>query len=317
MFHIHSINPSNSHHLEAIKRQDFTYGLEILTPINYTINQSLFSYSFKAPLSFFISPEFIDVLKSKSIITALSINTRLDHDNVFAILPSGTLLLNISRNTYETLGLEGIKSPQKDRFIIQIDLKHESFKHGTKLYDRAKWCFQNTLTDSFEFYISSVDSNGSNFQLSFENLELISQSRNHIFKNIKTPLFELLNFDLNTNSGLETATELFEWIGMVLNDSPRLNVSDSPDPYISYYSVPEPYAPLDIYSHSIIGLLSKETILHIVKDLEFKVLNNQLDWFCLSRWGFRDSYGVGGQAGEDDISILLTRSGGMFCQVEC
>lgn len=40
-------------------------------------------------------------------LTLLSINTRIDCDNTVAITPRGELVLNLDKDTYESLGIDG------------------------------------------------------------------------------------------------------------------------------------------------------------------------------------------------------------------
>ncbi|KAK2553097.1 Ribonuclease P protein subunit p40 [Acropora cervicornis] len=72
----------------------------------------------EAPLHAFIETDFIKTFVKDGQFVALSWETRVDTGNCVAVLPNGTLILSLNKDTYEQLGLTGKPSAfqKKQRF---------------------------------------------------------------------------------------------------------------------------------------------------------------------------------------------------------
>ena len=72
----------------------------------------------------------------------------------------GRLVLNISKNIYEQLGLEGQPSSfcrkQRHRYVVTLDLLETSFRPPNNIYKRVEWCFSNRLGLAANVLISWV-----------------------------------------------------------------------------------------------------------------------------------------------------------------
>lgn len=103
------------------------------------------------PISLFLDPVFAHSYIHNGSLVALSAG-RLDVDDVFCLDGHGTLHLSLTRDTYQSLGLEGRKSKMThtssgragdrrsggvERWTVRIDLKDQSFKPGKAGYTRT------------------------------------------------------------------------------------------------------------------------------------------------------------------------------------
>ncbi|RIB00215.1 ribonuclease P 40kDa subunit-domain-containing protein [Gigaspora rosea] len=124
-----------------------------------------FYYKADIHLSYFIERSFIQDYLQKGRVVAQSLGEGIDVSNVIALDGSGTLILNLTKDTYKQLGLPGKPAKfgtDRQRFVVQINLLEKSMIPGKKGFERIKWCFDNTLSDPFPFLISYIDS-GINF----------------------------------------------------------------------------------------------------------------------------------------------------------
>jgi len=75
-------------------------------------------------------------------------------------LCKGRLILNVNKDIYTQLGLEGRPSKftqkQKSRYVINIDLISAHFHPSKKNYKRVQWCFTDRLNLVFDFIITWV-----------------------------------------------------------------------------------------------------------------------------------------------------------------
>jgi hypothetical protein len=205
---------------KCVEQHYFNKSLQTISPKPITLPE-YFYYEMNCPLSFFISPEFIETLMKRRVYV-LSRNVRIDVDCVFAVIPSGKLILNLNQEMYQRLGLTGPKSRlDSQRRIITIDLK-DLAKEST-LYDRVSWCFSNTCTDIFSFFMSTWNSN-LNASQEFVMPETISHTKIHvqcktkILRDCLTPSITKL---YSTEEDRQDLMDVLEWIGMACIHSPR------------------------------------------------------------------------------------------------
>jgi len=73
----------------------------------------------KFPVHKFLDKQFIEAFVKSGRLTALSIETCIDTDDCAAVTPSGHLVLNLLKETYQTLGLEGAQSKfSTERYVM-------------------------------------------------------------------------------------------------------------------------------------------------------------------------------------------------------
>lgn len=73
---------------------------------------------------------------------------------------TGILVLNVSKDIYEQLGLEGRPSHFNkkipSRFVVTIDLVKPSFRPDKKNYRRIQWCLTNRLDLNLNVLVSWI-----------------------------------------------------------------------------------------------------------------------------------------------------------------
>ncbi|KAG0003791.1 hypothetical protein BGZ65_001349 [Modicella reniformis] len=94
---------------------------------------------------------------------ALSVQSGIDTDDVVCLDGKGKLILSLTKDSYEQLGLTG--SPSKfnsgrQRYVVELDLRSPAMIPGKPGFERIKWCFENTLTKIFPMVLASVDPEG-------------------------------------------------------------------------------------------------------------------------------------------------------------
>ncbi|KAI9593740.1 ribonuclease P 40kDa subunit-domain-containing protein [Syncephalis fuscata] len=168
---------TRSRHERVIRDHYFNHALQVFLPtprppqplpdwfavgdvsIDGTKKDDAFYYDAKLPLTHFIEPDFITryIRNGVASTVAISVGTHIDRDDVVALDASGRLILNVTKDTYEKLGLDGQPSrfskQQPQRFVITLDLTLAAMKPGKKLYDRIRWCFENTFNEPVRFFI--------------------------------------------------------------------------------------------------------------------------------------------------------------------
>ncbi|KAI8915025.1 ribonuclease P 40kDa subunit-domain-containing protein [Powellomyces hirtus] len=301
---------SHQHALTVCKTHDFNNAVDILLPIEdaqlftsikHTIEGDYF-YKATLPLSFFLEEATLKNYVRQGGFTALRCNAKIDTDDVFALLPTGVLVLNVTKDTYESLGLVGSHSQcgteKGQRFDVRIDLSDPDFKKSRQ-FDRVKWCFSHTLAQPFEFYVSFVDaktgkSQGVEFpskantkhfpmqvqETNMENILIPSLPSHPTSTDIPGPVRDIWRADM-----LDT----LEWFGMVANEATRINSNDNVDPFYSVYACPEPNSPGSLTRTSVGGFIHPSQISSIIATAIEQVDNGVVPWAAVMVWGFRDA----------------------------
>lgn len=154
----------------------------------------------------------------------------------------GKLTINLSKESYYSLGLNGVKSRvSSDRYVVTIDLCNPKFRPGNSFYDRVKWCFTNSVIANFSVLVTSTELDQQGRFVSSLELEDISFKRHSPqivkseVKNVFSPDFAELKSGVNEL----LVHDAVEWIGLVLTQSPRISIFDDVDPFISSYILPD------------------------------------------------------------------------------
>ncbi|KAJ1981781.1 hypothetical protein H4R33_005174 [Dimargaris cristalligena] len=190
-------NPISQHAFpHAVKLSFFGYNQDPTQFIeqNLTLPAPLSYYLVKMPLGELLDPAFITPFVPRSnagsadsggkgaakpgppapvgeaggILSVLSMNTRIDQHDVFALTPSGHFIFDLTKDTYELSGLTGgrlTSSPTTTtlpnpvpRFVVTVDLHTDpAFQPGTKAYTRFRWTLDNILNAPAEFALTCID----------------------------------------------------------------------------------------------------------------------------------------------------------------
>jgi hypothetical protein len=119
---------------------------------------------------------FLEMIRSERFILFVeSIRTETDRTNCFSILSDGKFSMILDKATYHSLGLSGRPAerlkkrkevhrlPEKQYFVVEIDLKHASFAPGNSLFERVKWCLSSERIDPAEFSFFLYDKQGNSY----------------------------------------------------------------------------------------------------------------------------------------------------------
>ncbi|KAJ3175105.1 Ribonuclease P protein subunit p40 [Geranomyces variabilis] len=304
--------------INACKTHDFNNAIDVVIPaadpqpLAAEIAQCIdgcFYYRASLPLSYFLGDRVLSHIKAGNFM-ALRADAHIDTDDVFAILPSGVMVLNVGKDTYESLGLAGKESKlpadRGRRFVVRINMKSPDFHKKTKLWKRLEWCFSHTLVGTFDFWLARFDilsGKTTELLLTFPfnarptryPLSVTTSTQSSVSipsLPLPSPFPSDCEFKTDQEAAREHAVDVFEWLGLAAHAAPRIAASDSIDPFYSVYSPPEPNAPGDLTTLSIRGFITPQHIEAIITRAAAAVdsdANGTPAWAAAMVWGFRDS----------------------------
>jgi ribonuclease P/MRP protein subunit RPP40 len=165
-------------------------------------------------------------------------------------LYEGILRMELTRPTYERCGLQGTpiedggKKHQKQRWVVEHDLRKDSMKHGKSGFSRLEWACKNVLDQSLIWLFYNF--NPSSAEALAEGKEPISKHAPwlHDITPDATKMEDVLVPKLSASDlkGLyaeEDALGLLEYLHMLSLRSPRVEKGDSINPHLSRYEVPD------------------------------------------------------------------------------
>ncbi|KAJ3172145.1 Ribonuclease P protein subunit p40 [Geranomyces variabilis] len=331
--------------INACKTHDFNHAIDVVIPVKdpqplaAEITKCIdgcYYYRASLPLSYFLEDSVLSRIKWGTFM-ALRADAHIDTDDVFAILPSGTMVLNVGKDTYESLGLAGKESKlpadRGRRFDVRIKMKSPDFHKKTKLWKRLEWCFSHTLVGKFDFWLMDFDILAGKTTEPFPpfpinakptrySLSVTTSSQSSVIiptLPLPSPLPSDCESKTEQQAAREHAVDVFEWLGLAAHAAPRIAASDSIDPFYSVYSPPQPNAPGDLTTLSIRGFISAQHVEAIITRAAAAVDSDTKGtpaWAAAMVWGFRDSpvswreqeHGYG-DGGENDFLILLEGKG--------
>ncbi|KAF9973111.1 Ribonuclease P protein subunit p40 [Actinomortierella ambigua] len=316
-------------HTRLIDTHPFNHKLQVFlpTPCTPAIRNTLvaqllkntYYYHAKVPLSLFLTPEFMQHARNGMI--ALSVDGGIDTHNIVCLDGKGSLILALTKDTYEQLGLDGVPSKfvaKRQRYVVKIDLRAPAMVPKKPGFERIKWCFENTLVEKFSMLIASVDAEGTSLPIEFP--PEINARTLAFAVNIET-LPDIVVPDTtrirtirhnNTHQWRTSVSQLHEWIGMATIGSPRIHLHDRIDPYLCVYDPPTqkktplsaaaaatatahapspPPVPSTASLLQITGFIPPQAIQIILQSLR-NLLDDSatnMEWAHCCVWGFEDS----------------------------
>ncbi|KAL6467795.1 hypothetical protein MHYP_G00234720 [Metynnis hypsauchen] len=293
-----------SRHEMHVSRHCFNYKISLLLPecevlpvrvANVIHNFSSYYLVRDLPVYKFLEEKWLATVVKKGSFYALSCKTRIDEDNVCALLSSGQLILSLDKDTYEQLGLEGRPSLYSHkkvmRYVVSVDLTNKSLVPGTKRYQQVLLCLKERVMLRSDFLLTTchpgADKDGAlhNLLSQYTYEECRPTLHSQTLKNLFCP--SLHHSDL-WGKGLScTPNQFLEWLGAV-----NLNIScdNSAASFLSTYTCPEPRAPV---SQSVLctvtGLIPPKDVCRLLKELRcYFAEPNFAAWVSLTVHGFVD-----------------------------
>ncbi|KAJ2690490.1 hypothetical protein IWW39_000737 [Coemansia spiralis] len=297
-----SLGSKKKEHLKCITSHPFNHRCTIIAPNSLDIGQLMKAhmgcyYRATLKLSDLIDPAFIAAFVKNNTLLALSPG-RIDTDDVFAIDGNGTLILNVCKDTYESLGIVGTQAKipleRGSRFVIKIDLKAACMVPEKKYYQRIKAGFDTVLNEGIEFLIGFYDSETGgalNFDVPGATQCLPTVEEHMVAEALVPQLLELLAAkDKAEEDWIECAQEVFEWVGLATLGS-SLVVGTRADPEVCEYVVSEPYTRANLRIVSVSGMLSPMAISAVAHKLATQASTQDAaecgTFLCV--WGHEDA----------------------------
>ncbi|XP_011501085.1 PREDICTED: ribonuclease P protein subunit p40-like isoform X2 [Ceratosolen solmsi marchali] len=242
-----------------------------------------------------INRTFINSFIKQGTFSLLTVDKRLDIDNLIAITPDGHLWLNLRRSCYQKLGIEGkptrFERKEHSRYVVKINLKASKLTPGNKYYERIYTNLDKMLDLTFDVIISwdplaericpsSVaawfDKRG--FPVNICHQQVIRRCE----YSLEIPALVQNNYK-----------EFFEWLGVFCIDGNLINENKNMEAqYVSSYECPKPRIQVgQIQYLQFTGFFTQKKILKIYNAWKkYALLNNTiLPWCTIDIQGFVDS----------------------------
>jgi len=212
--------------------------------------------------------------------------------NTFS-LRNSVLRLDIDKATYERCGLVGAGAPHpgrkhvKSRFRIELDLRLPSMEHGKKGFERIKWAFKNVLNESLAWLFVDMENEDSSSGVIAALHPQIKELKPAISRVADTvPPF--VNDEETVHDPLYEE-QLFEWLGLVALNSPRISQSDTVDSYLCRYALPDAFDAMEdsaLNTQSIVhlrwhGFASSIFVRHLWIIMRMALKEKSNSWFSL------------------------------------
>ncbi|KAJ2158092.1 hypothetical protein GGF46_004027 [Coemansia sp. RSA 552] len=296
---VSGLGSKKQEHISCIESHPFNYRLSIVAPqgsnkVGQTLARHVGSY-FKISLRLadLIDPAFIANYVKRNTVVALSTTRYIDADDVFAIDGRGYLVLNVCKDTYETLGLVGRQAQfpleRGARFIIEIDLKSDLMDPAKKYFQRIHSRFRAVLDELVEFTIGYYDKDGRPLNLDLPGASIHEpRFEEHRLVGALVPEIseQFIGAKKQSEEWADEAQGIFEWIGLAASGSRAVIGSERPDAHTCLYDVPEPNTPADLCVTTATGLLSAKAISTVVQEL---LGDPQTPEFYICVWGHEDA----------------------------
>ncbi|KAF9124119.1 hypothetical protein BGW39_008437, partial [Mortierella sp. 14UC] len=251
----YSFNSPKQLHTRCITTHPFNHRIQVFLPTELSpaiqtalteklLNETSTYYHASVPLSLLLTSNFMQYIRNGMI--ALSIQGGIDTHDVVCLDGKGKLILNLTKDSYEQLGLSGKPStfhPDRQRYVVEIELNTPAMIPGKPGFERIKWCFENTLITPFSMLFASVDPQGVSLPIEFpESVGATAKTFNvqatplsNIVIPDATPIRTVGKNDLRWR---RLVSDLYEWVGLASLQSDRITFGDNIDPFLCVYSSP-------------------------------------------------------------------------------
>ncbi|EYE92718.1 ribonuclease P protein subunit p40 [Aspergillus ruber CBS 135680] len=319
--------PTKKSPFSAIQSHPYIHTVETILPeaLYWSIGDSLdaklqkpqYAKVFMSPASL-LEDEFFNAYIKIGNILMIS-EGRSGTENVFS-LRDGILRLELGKETFERTGLTGKpvrgggRKHAKERYFVELNLRLPSMLHGKKGFERIIWAFQNVLTESVAWLFCDLASESNGLPKDIKNTPLQKHKPEIVECDVtRIPHREVLappsQMDITESTPSEDVQEhcnaLSEWLAMIALESPRVTSTDTIDPYLSRYSVPDAddSNPTNLISLKWHGFINSRWITHLLTTLLLETSSQTVgaqSWIALS------SNALGREAvdGRDGYTIL-------------
>ncbi|KAL2129544.1 hypothetical protein VTI74DRAFT_7628 [Chaetomium olivicolor] len=245
--------PTKSKPWATLTSQDFVHRADLVVPqeVFDLLQETLLKTKTSAPefkrvvmsLHDILTGDFFKEYIKKGNVLMLS-KGRRGIDNVFA-LRSGTLTMFLDKEAYERAGLvgkpHGVKGRRglKPRWIVEFDLTEPSMFPGKKGFDRLIYASKNVLAEPITWLFCNISATTPSPDPLSPYLPTPFTANPSIVEGIDAVMPKLSADPSADKEDFEDfTTGLYEWLSLIRLQSPRVQVGDQIDPYLSRYQVP-------------------------------------------------------------------------------
>ncbi|KAI1102740.1 ribonuclease P 40kDa subunit [Jackrogersella minutella] len=240
----------------ALLAQDFIHKVDLILPeeLVQLVRDKIIDDPSRVPVFYKVIMRLGQVLEGDFFTEYIKIGNimmlsegKIDSDNVFS-LRDGVLTMYLEKETYERAGLVGKphgakgKRGFKPRWIVQFDLRSPSMLRGKKAFDRLVYACKNVLNTPVTWLFHNLSKTpvpeplSQHYPTKYMSHPGVSEDIFAKVPSLRPPptIFSSQNrLDLD-----EFAMDIHEWLSLVRLGSPRVNVNDNIDPYLSCYAIP-------------------------------------------------------------------------------
>jgi len=245
-----------------------------------------------------IRKEFIEAFIKRGSLTLLSQDTCIDQHDCIALTDKGILQLNLTKDTYQHLGLQGVPSSFNKsnihKYVVNIDLTAESFLPGKKCWERVRWCLTDrlNLNMNYLFLWQPIDAEicSSSLAVYFTNngsqvFECSPDRQITHFNGVRSPKLNSEEVRESTNNA--GYVNMWQWLGAM-----KLNIEEgASDDFVSTLCCAEPAVELAACtSCQLTGFISSQQVHAVCLAVREEMKQNaELSWAALTVHGFQDS----------------------------
>ncbi|XP_076023804.1 ribonuclease P protein subunit p40 [Genypterus blacodes] len=280
-----------------LEQHHFNYKVSVLLPdcdsAPSAVGAALSSFSSfylikKLPVYELLDTHFLQRAVHQAHVCGLSYRCRMDEEACVALLPNGSLVLSLDKDSYELLGVEGKASTfnhrTSSRFIVRVNLTDSSMAPGGRGHQRLLTGLRSRVQLQTDFLLSHHPGGGdalqdllSRYEWTEHKPEVRSRTLTHL--PFPTPMTSDLQCD---------AYSFLEWLGAV---DAGISWEKSSSSFLSSFLCPQPEEILSgALSVSVCGLLLPEDIHTLLQELRRYLQERPPDsWAVLTVHGFADS----------------------------
>ncbi|XP_053402543.1 ribonuclease P protein subunit p40-like isoform X2 [Mercenaria mercenaria] len=291
-------------HRKRIFEHPFNSSVHIMLPecsqipklVDNLLSDEQAYFTQQVPLDKLLDIDFIEGFIKAGSVQMISQGTSVDADDCVALLPTGKLVLNLCKDTFQQLGLNGQPSKagkNTGKYVVQIDTLAEKFYLGMKQYERVKWCL--TQLSHTDFLVtwkpndekvcpSSIQNYFINKGLQCSRLKLSKTV--HEFRDINVPIIDSEVYYPNSDQEYCGYEEMFEWLGAC---AVGIDLYEG-DGYVSTYCCPCPSREIKCCVGSQYGgFIHPDTVQQTIDSLRKYMKEKKLPWCSVTVNGFMDT----------------------------
>ncbi|CAG9836428.1 unnamed protein product [Diabrotica balteata] len=318
----------------TINNLHYNYMVSIITSNPTALDQvlhnsrdkSIFYKVYGFSLVDLVNLEFLSSFTQNGRLSLLSINTRIDCDNCIGITPNSKLHLNLNKESYQCLGLDGSSShftkKLENRYTATVDLSDGKLLTNKKKFERLRSCLQVlekvTVLVSWEppDEIICPSSIAKFFvDLGYRVEECTATNYSHT---INTKVFGI---NLESEDEFDTL-EFMEWLGMVM-----LGCNLKPDKtnYLSSYIADiEDKMEQQVSCLQLKGFFSSNDVKQIIENTVNASTCLEDQWTAIYVQGFSDCPVAWGEEehhyftnGDNGYVLVFDKNGGLVYTHKC